>query len=301
MKSLKVLDDLTVSFKNLGIFSSSYENKIRKEIVVPFREDLKKILESVDFISLDVIHDQTNLIQRNQHYLVTLENGVYFPNYDYSFNLTRTALNKKDFRSGPYLLYPRSGYPPLEDQAQSLAADYKKKGESKPIVICDDSIGKYGYSIKAVIELISKHGLQVSQIYVIVNVNDMKTLLDIKIESFLSNAYLINERDLFWGLPKSGISCIKDSQMSGIPSTIDNETIISRSYKLPVEKVVNFKICVYEYNIKFWQMVENYFNHKMYFSDCPRLKGIPDFLEIPNERIIDFLRKGIESIKFNDL
>ena len=295
MKPLKVIDDLTISFRKLGISSDNYETKIRKEIVSPFRHDLERFFDDIIFIPLDVIHSNINIKQRDQRYLVTLEEGVYFPNYDYSLSLTRTATNKNDFSNGPYILCPRDGYPSLEYQAYSLAVDYKRNGESKPIVICDDSVGKFGLTLKVVIELLRKFDLQVIQIYVLVNANGMKSLLDVEIDSYLLNTYTINERDLYWGLPLSGISCIKDSQMLGVPTSIDIETIRNRIYPLPVDKLVDFRKCVLEFNIKFWTLIENYFNKQISFYDCSRLKGFPNFFGIPNERIINFLIRSILS------
>ena len=303
MIRLTIIDDLSIAFKDLGFSIKQYEDEIRNEIVLPFREAINEFFEDIIFIPLDNIRNKTNMKSRNNLYIVTLDDGLYFPDFNFSLSLTRTATNVSSFRNGPYILHPRNGSPSLENQVITLSEDYNRNITSKSIVICDDSIGKYGLTIKRVIELLNKHDLIVNLIFVLVNSHRKESISGIKIDSIFLDTYFINERDLYWGLPLSGISCLKDSQMLGVPTTIDFETIRNRIYPLSPEKLIGFRKCVLDFNIKFWTLLENYSNHHIYFYDCPRLQGLPAFLGFQNCRIINFLNDinmPINEISFND-
>ncbi|MDP1994029.1 MAG: hypothetical protein Q8K40_02150, partial [Ignavibacteria bacterium] len=234
---------------------------------------------------------QITIKSEEQFYIVTLDEGLYFQYYDFTLSLTRTATNVSNFSNGPYTLHPRDGRPSLESQVMSLSEDYKKNGTSKSIVVCDDAVGKYGLTIRRIIELLNKHDLLVSLIYVLVNKDRKNNLLGVKIDSILFDTYFINERDLYWGLPLSGVSCLYDSQMFGIPTTIDFETILNRIYPVSSRHLAGFRECVLDFNIKFWTLLENYSKQYIFFNECPRLRSMPVFLGFPNKRIIDFIKE----------
>ena len=125
---------------------------------------------------------------------------------------------------------------------------------------------------------------------------DVETLLPFK-ESHL----WLSERDLYWGLPRSGLSFAPSDEMktsSGIPYTFTEEMVHAR-IGLNGSVAPPFRKTCLMLNKDFWQLLEHYHNRSLFLHDCSRLDFLSALFPYPT-RIVrcleDFLEKDNRSL-----
>ena len=200
-----ILGDFYDSFSRLPFHIEIDKNLIRSKIIVPFREKLKYLLPKLEIYDSNHIIQETTKCIDKRYYVITMDDGTYFTQYDYNFNITRTAYKLENIRKGPYFRVPRDEGRDIITQAQHLHDNYIANGNQKSIVLCDDGIGT-GKSLEKILSILNELRIEVNKIYVLLNPNKTISIRNKDIETifgFDEDFAWLSERDLFWGLPRS--------------------------------------------------------------------------------------------------
>ncbi len=99
----------------------------------------------------------------------------------------------------------------------------------------------------------------------------------------------ICERDFYFGIPGSGISLKKDTQVYKAPYFLPYGNPVERA-SIPEEYAKYFSDTCIKRSIKLWEEIENLSKRKLLIKDLPEKINNTD----PNEEIIKTLKKGIK-------
>jgi hypothetical protein len=83
----------------------------------------------------------------------------------------------------------------------------------------------------------------------------------------------LSERDLYWGLPRSGLSFSLSDEMNpvyGIPYTISTAMVEER-IGIMGDAATWFREQCIRSNIAFWELLEHFHNRELLIKDCQRL------------------------------
>jgi hypothetical protein len=160
-------------------------------------------------------------------------------------------------------------------------------------VLCDDGIGT-GRSVRSILDIMSDLQLDVTRIYVLVNPACLTNVGGVEVTTLIdtpSDVLWLSERDLYWGLPRSGISLtpmdICDTTW-GVPYTADRELVETR-IGLQGQAAVDFRTRCLALNRDFWALLEQHHNRHLFVDECPRLSFFADQLGLAGIRIVDLL------------
>lgn len=299
-----LLNDFYDSFKKMDFSSKVSLQELDKEIITPFRLQISKIIPNLKVYELEFIRQQIKKKIDKRYYVITMDDGTYFQNYDYNFNISRTAYKLEHIRSGPYFRIPRNNDRNIISQGQHLYDSYIKNGNQKPIVLCDDGVGT-GKSVEKILNILNQLKMDIAKIFVLLNPNLINSICNNDIETIIpidTDFAWLSERDLFWGLPRSGVTCSisneKDNIVTGIPYTIDIDMVVSRIANFGITNNLFRRTCI-EYNIKFWTYIENKTTTQIYIYQIPRLQGLGLILGIGKMRIVNYLQSVMhDNFKF---
>ena len=270
------------------------DGTLRKEIVSPLVDSLAAHVPSLLIKDLSDIQRLTKLRTPSNVYVVTLDGGTYFPHYDFSISVTRTALTVGTVASGPYARVPRDGSPHLTTRGIQLERHYRTHGYGRPIVLCDDGIGT-GQSLSRIVSILRSLSITIDRILVLVNPDQLPHIDRIDVASLYDDIHAclwLNERDLFWGLPRSGLSYAPSDAFlaeCGIPYTIDVKMVQER-IGLARDIAESFRHDCLQANVKFWERLELHHSRPLTSADCPRLLLPVGPLNDPGSRIVDYIR-----------
>lgn len=219
----------------------------------------------------------------------TLDHKVYFQDADYELDQTRTA---EDFtRLGTKSLQrrPRADTDDLETQVARLAGVFEAS-HATALVVSDDGIGS-GHTMSRVVEACLARDLPLTRVVVCCNNTDHTNFLGVPISSIVrhkSNRAWLNERDLYWGLPRSGIP-LASMPGTGIPFSIDQLRVIQR---IEVEDQVDtFRTSCLMANAELWRQLERTAGRVLTCEDSPLLRFVPDVLKLPKEPVVGLLER----------
>lgn len=284
-----LLKDATRSLSDLTInvpddLAEHVSNKLSR-IVESHSDTLVKI--TMDELSAK-IQDQ---LGAGDHYVVTLDGGTYFQDYEYSFEISRTCLRLGEIKSGQLYRMPRENCQQLVQQGMDLRDRYREDGYGRSIALCDDGIGT-GESLARIINILRGLKLDVTHVFVLVNAgnNDAIGGTDVNTLFPMPDQFdWLSERDLLWGVPRSGISYSNTNDLScvyGVPYTFDIELIEKKIGKLT--DICNFRKKVLNLNIEMWSRLEETEGKVIRFSDVRRIAFLADYVN-SDMRLVDYL------------
>lgn len=296
-----LLHDFYDSFNRIE-FSNRIDRKtLEKEIINPFRLRISKLVPNCISYELDNIRSEIKKKINNRYFIITMDDGSYFLDFDYNFNITRTAYSIEHVKTGPYFRIPRDDDRDIISQGQNCHDKYIRIGNQKPIILCDDGVGT-GKSLEKILNILGQLKINVAKIFVLLNPNNINCISNNDIETILKideDFAWLSERDLFWGLPRSGVTCSISSEkhniITGIPYTIDNDMIEKRIANFG-NITTEFRLTCIKYNIRLWEFFEEELGQKILIKNVKRLQGFGHVLGIDDERLVDYLQK----INFNE-
>lgn len=258
------------------------------------RETVKRHVRDFVAITNDDIRDRITGAGLDDAFVVTMDGGSYFDSFDFSFEITRAVYQLSDVLDEHFFRMAREGKPGFNAQALRVRAQYRERASARPIVLCDDGLGT-GRSVREVLTSLAALGLKVDRIVVLLNPSGLRDIDGVPVQTLVdaasSDDLWLSERDLFWGLPRSGVSFTRFDDHNpcfGLPYTIDVRMAESR-IGLPPPIASSLRSDVLELNRLFWTILEDYSGGHLRFADCPRLAFVPEYVETRTQRIVDFL------------
>lgn len=225
---------------------------------------------------------------------VTLDRGEYFTNADYQLDLTRTVSDLTRTGSQHLRRLPRDRRNSLKKQLSDVRGIYIKR-RSSPIVLTDDGVST-GQMLSMVLEECASRDIPISRIVVCCSNSYIEPLHPTDIESLIPKSPgrpWLNERDLYWGLPRSGLSFIPESVLNwrssvyGVPFTSDVRLVRQR---IGIEDgAEEFRVANLAANSTLWSHFERVADRKLYCEDCPPLRFVGDVMKRPQTRVLDLI------------
>ncbi|KPA10340.1 hypothetical protein MHK_009443 [Candidatus Magnetomorum sp. HK-1] len=236
---------------------------------------LSNAVEHFEKIELSQLRSRSRRVFNDNQFIITLDGGVIFNKFDFSIEITRACTKISDAR-GPYIRMPRHLAPHLSQQLINLKTAFQNSLKNS-VVLCDDGIGTAG-TITRILNGLSDIGINVNFIVTVTNPNRIKNVCGCPIHTLyvsLEEYNWLNERDLYWGLPRSGLSTCGDGGnafvgLGGIPYTINEQMVISRIGLSP-SKAEQFRLICIGANMAFWKMLEKVHGRRLELRDCSRL------------------------------
>ena len=293
--SFVLLRDFPFAYDSFPLKVIDIDDKLQDIVVRPLEHALRSVVEDLRIYDLKAIHEITRTVCDQACYTVTLDGGTYFPHFDFSVEVTRAALSWNAVASGPYLRVPRDGSPNLITRAVQLERHYRKHGAGRPVVLCDDGIGT-GQSLARIIQVLRDINMQVQRIVVLLNPGKIEQIQHIEVQALilcLKRSAWLSDRDLVWGLPRSGLSVSKEDgnpAACGVPYTTDDEIAEAR-IGLPKDAASRLRSSCIEVNREFWKFLEERHHRPLFVSDCPRLQLPVGPLANPETRILEVIEE----------
>ncbi len=235
---------------------------------------LSNVVNNFESINLFQLRSKVKKIVTENQYVITLDGGVIFNKYDFSIEITRACTKITDARIGPYIRMPRHLSAHLSQQFINLQTDFQKSSKDS-VILCDDGIGTAG-TIKRILNGLDDVGIKVDSIVTVTNPNRINEVSGCHVNTLYDSPEeynWLNERDLYWGLPRSGLSTCGDTGFvgsGGIPYTINKQMVVSR-IGLPPKKAEQFRLICISANVIFWKMLEKLHGRRLEVRDCSRL------------------------------
>lgn len=254
-------------------------------------------------IEVSDIHALALPIDPETDFVVTLDGGILFPKYDFRIEITRACSKMSAAMKGPYMRLSRQFAPLLRQQAITMRNDFQKSGK-KGIVLCDDGIGT-GQTFKSIIQLCGDLGVPVLRAIAITNPSNLTTVDGVEVFTLdpdKSQLAWLNERDLFWGLPRSGISVSEPDQfraIGGIPYTLNEQMAHSR---IGVRDDVSraFVEEALEINERFMRLHEHALDRPLLFQEISRLSCLRQRGTLKEERVAHSLAALRQSFDYRN-
>lgn len=296
---LVYLNDFTHWYDHLTHRAASVSYQMINELRTEVRNVLRDHAD-VTSIPLEDIRAATRNIEG---FLVTLDGGTYFNNYDYSFAMTRAVTRIRDVIGGHSIRIAREGSGQFWTQVDVLRELYDRNTiagmlDDSPIIICDDGIDS-GDSLKELIRQLRDQYLSAASIRVVLNPRGHCEIDGVPVHAIYEDRDFLwtHERDFFWGSPGGGVSlCDKRNinSLSGVPYSLSSGLLKHRiGFEADVSEL---RRRLLEINLAFWQTLSDAAGRVLRVRDVPRLAWA---LEIGSEitlktPIVDVIRPLIE-------
>lgn len=226
------------------------------------------------------------------YFVVTMDGGTYFQEYDFSFEISRTCLKLNELKNGTNYRFPRQGCSQLITQGCELRQKYEDSGYSRPIALCDDGVST-GESLGRIISILRQINLDITHVFVLINEKQIRSIGETDIvtvyDEYEQNIAWLSERDLIWGAPRSGVSYCNTNDMStvfGVPYTLDMDIV--RRKILDFRDTCGFRDDILEVNIWFWEEVEKQLGKEIRFSSLERIAFLEEIVG-DDKRLVEFL------------
>ncbi|MBF9131967.1 phosphoribosyltransferase [Plantactinospora sp. S1510] len=251
---------------------------------------------STQALDLPLLRDLTGSRRRQDEYLVTLDNGSYFPHADFAFSVTRCAAGLRDVFTGNLSSQPRDHALPLHRQLESLRLDYLASRKPR-LVLCDDGIST-GASLAGFVRRLRQADLAVSEIRVLLNPTPVFEIEGIPVDTMVEvhDALWTHERDFFWGSPGGGVPLVvaAGSRQYGVPYSISSGLLHQR-LGLPLDVVAPLRARMAAVNIAFWNLLSRLVGRALLIRDCYRLHWTARFFGVPYDtRIVDVIARSVD-------
>jgi hypothetical protein len=282
-----LIRDFWPIYQDFAIRGSGIETDV-EAIRCNMTSALASAVGAVDELDVDGIRSMELPIDPASAYVVTFDGGVLFPKHDYRIEITRACGRMESVITGNFIRLSRQFSPLLNQQMLSLSEDFKRSGKST-LVLCDDGIGTGG-TFRRIIELCRSLGLPVGHVIALTNPKRLTQIADVPVVTLdpaRSSFAWLNERDLFWGLPRSGLSVSEAHQfraVGGVPYTL-NEGIAVERIGIPEHSVTAFIEASLAINRDFYLLHEDQVGREITFREIPRLACLFDRGVIEEQRV----------------
>lgn len=276
-----LLKDFFASYSDFEFRGDGISDRIEAEVLRPMRSALSGSASELIERDLEDIHASTRLVAKSNEFIVSMDGGVCFPHADARLDVTRTAFELAHVVRGPYIRRSRHGEPAFAEQGLRLRRRYEAEGHHRPVTLCDDGIST-GRSLEHVLGFLSDLELEVRRIIVLANPNQITSVRSVPITTLYPNLddyEWLNERDLFWGLPRSGVSIAPRHgtvPTCGVPYTFD--PLIAAARIGLGDEAADFCNTARELNIRLWEILDEHHGQPLRISDCTRLDFLSDYL-----------------------
>jgi hypothetical protein len=241
---------------------------------------------------MEELRGQARRVVHKDEFVVTLDGGIVFPFADVRIEITRAADSIRNSAEGPYMRVARGMAPQLGQQATTLSNAYKASSKTS-LVVCDDGIGTGG-TLRRIIHLLAQFSITISRFITITNPENRTEIDGVPVTTVYptSEGFIwLNERDLYWGLPRSGLSIYRPNQfvaIGGVPYTL-SVAMVKNRIGLSDESSPRFRQANLTLNKLFWQHLEKMHGRQLTLKDCSRLQFFGDHLGDPNFPIVELI------------
>lgn len=296
-KTLVVLRDFDHWFRQLplrlpGVSQQSIE-PLRARII-----DALSIVSNVETRELADLHLRTEEQRDEQEYILTLDGGIYFRHWDFSFAMTRAVTRLDDAVRGRMIRVAREGSGQFWTQVAVLRREFEAS-DKMSIVLCDDGIDT-GRSLAEVVRQLSEQFLEVESIRVLLNPKGVDFIEGVAVGSIFlpEDVSWTHERDLFWGSPTGGVSLLTRHNVNilgGVPYSLST-TLLRRRLGIEHDKLADVRRLLLEVNLDFWKILARSAGRPLRLRDCKRLlwaTQLNDFTE--RSLIVDVIEWSLEN------
>lgn len=312
-----LLADFWDGFRVFEARHAGAETFIKEHVQKEMYNTLRAAVAKVDVLVVETLRDEIAKSIGPADYIVTLDGGILFPKHHFRIEVTRAADSIKNSVKGPYTRVARGFAPQLRQQVSNLSSAYRKFRNLSPnseVILCDDGIGTGG-TIRGIIELMKAKEIPINRIITVTNPHKLPELDGIPVETVYPTANKViwlNERDLYWGLPRSGLSIYRQNQfvaIGGVPYSLSIDMVRSRVFlpesDLSESIIASFRERNLDLNKLFWQHLEGLHGRKLTLKECSRLQFFGDLLgnsDIPVIDLIEQARSGhlLTQLGFHD-
>ena len=258
---------------------------------------LSRCVKTLQIVQVaDVWNNIRTHIDRRAAFVVSLDGDFIVRDPDISIEITRAARTPKEAESGRFIRIPRAIGTGILNQVKRIHHIYARQ-EKKKIVIFDDGLGT-GKTMQRIVELLRAESMEPERIVVLANPHQFTEIDGVPVSSVFSvpsESIWLNERDLYWGLPRSGLSLIPKGQnvgLGGIPYT-SSERLIEDRIGLTSKHSQSFMKDALAINARFWEAIDHTHARNYRFVDCPRLAVFAEATGIDAQLAISKYLKSI--------
>jgi len=278
------LEKTLVSWIGLDKPKIRVDENIRKEVTNIINSSFDSNV--VEYIGYDGIYNFFKEQEKDDEFIVWLDDKIYIENPDFSYSSTRIYNNKSSVIKNPTNYSIRQRNWNSLDEQNSLLIDSILKSWKKDVIICDDWL----FSWDTLSDVITKDILNfVKEIRVILNFSWKDNLNWIPIKSMLNNTSCIDwldERDLFYGTKNWGATFFNNNwQINWLPY-LSSKEIANKKASIPLKNSKNFCINMLNINKKVWGK-ENIWK-QVKLKDLNRISYLEEIYN-PNISITDLL------------
>lgn len=298
-----LLRDFWVSIQGLAVRGVDPANLDRRLINDAVRAPMIRAFETAEYKvsswELDWLRKRTAEAIGHDEFCVTLDRREYFAEAQFQLDLTRSISDMKRTGSQYFQRRPRQRENSLAKQLRALKGALIQNRSSQ-VVLADDGLST-GQMLTIVIDECAGNNLKVNRVVVCCNNTHIQNIGEVAVASVVKSHFgrpWLNERDLYWGLPRSGLSFAPGDdpdRFYGIPFSFDARLVQQR---IGIEdRVTEFRAACLEANIVLWRQFEKMAGARLCCEDCPSLGFVPDVLGKPGFRVVDlltFLAEGNE-------
>jgi hypothetical protein len=295
---LDLLCDFWISLSELrlaGVDPSQLDLQlIEADVVRPMIGSLLKEADiEVSEYATDWLRWRANTAVPDSEFLVTLDRGSYFNKSACLFDITRSVSSLQRSWSQVFAHRPREPHKSLIRQVEDLKEKLDEVGKSA-VILADDGISTGG-TLRGVARGCSDAGIAVDRVVVGCNNTGIRHIIGAPVTSLIPSHLgrpWLNERDLYWGLPRTGFSVeLQQSggHLYGVPFTATNYSVRER---IGIDKdPESFRAACLRNNVTLWRYFESVAGRDLYFEDCPQLAYLPEQLGLKEVRVVGLLEE----------
>jgi hypothetical protein len=269
---------------------------IDNDVRIPLTAVLDEVAGPVDTYDFKWLRSRIAEMIREDEFCITLDHGIYFPRADFQLDLSRTAPDLRHTEGDNLARLPRD----VEDLPTQLAhlRSALSTRRIRRVVLADDGIST-GKTLGMVISRCRDYDIDVRRVVVCCNNMGLRSIDGVRVLPIVKQTPgrpWLNERDLYWGLPRSGVTLA--ARGYSIPFSADSRFVRQR---IGVESQVDeFRAACLRANIRLWELFEKQAGgRRLYCEDCSSLRLIPSLLEQRharhgNTRVVELLARLLE-------
>ncbi len=288
-----LLLDFWDAFSSLQVADVRPEKVDRRAIDELVREPMFEALRAASaplaLYDLVRLREQASERMVYDEFWATLDHKVYFREAAFELDQTRTADDLSRLGTKSLRRRPRADKEDLHEQTARLARAFEQSSATS-LVVADDGIGT-GRTMSRVVDACLARDLPLSRIVVCCNNTEHRDFRGVRVESivkYTAGRAWLNERDLYWGLPRSGIP-LATLPGTGIPFSIDALRVTQR---IEVEDHVEaFRTECLRANAELWRQLGRTAGRALTCEDSPLLRFVPEFLGLRDMRVVELLER----------
>ena len=287
-----LIRDLELSIKNSDFRTDKLEtNQKIQSISENMIQLIRESSDEVDLIGLDQVWNKlSKFINPENDFVISLDGEFMVKSPNATIEMTRAATTVNDAEVNSFTRVARVGSPNLIGQVRHVRNRIDAKSFSN-IVLFDDGLGS-GNTVRTVLQYLKADGITVDRIIVLANPRQHLEIDGVPVETVFElpkNAIWLNERDLYWGVSRSGVSIAPKSNgimaAGGIPYTYSKKLIESR-IGITDQRSESFWNESLSLNCQFWKQIDQAHQALYPFAQCTRLSPFADLIGIDGNNVV---------------